>query len=150
MPQRRLRRQRCPLARLVAIEEPSDSPSQANSNVSHNDLLHATALLSLETARKVRLLSSVTTRTIFVPDTAALSTPMKALVASGRSYHETEHAYAWAQLILATLGYAATTYPLLHGRPYATMPRPHPTPIHYWTTSYSASWSAAMPVTVAT
>ena len=86
-------------------------PSQASSNVSHNDLLHATALLSLETARKVRLLSSVTTRTIFVPDTAALSTPMKALAARDRSYHETEHAYAWAQLILATLEYAADSIP---------------------------------------
>ena len=86
-------------------------PPQVNSNVSHSDLLHATALLSLETARKVRLLSSVTTRTIFIPDTAALGTPMRALAARDRSYHETEHAYAWAQLILATLEHAADSMP---------------------------------------
>ena len=36
---------------------------------------------------------------------------MKAQAARDRSYHETEQAYAWAQLILATLEYAADSMP---------------------------------------
>ena len=43
-----------------------------------------------------------------------------------------------------------TACPLLHERPYAIMLRLLRMLIHYWTTSYSASWSAAMQAMAAT
>ena len=43
-----------------------------------------------------------------------------------------------------------TACPPLHGRPYVIMLRLPRMLTHYWMTSYSASWSAAMLATAAT
>jgi hypothetical protein len=70
------------------------------------DLLRSTALLSLETARKVRLLNSVATRTVFIPDHSPVASTVRIIAARDRTYRDTEHVYTWAELVLAVLEHA--------------------------------------------
>ena len=79
-------------------------PAQQDASLADGaDLLHSTAKLALETARKLRCLSAVVVRTVAIPDSTPCGQKARILAEQARSYIETEHAYAWAQLVLIVL-----------------------------------------------
>ena len=94
-----------------AIAAPVSSPFQAphggrpQGPTWHSDkeLLHATARLSIETARNVRMLTAIAVRTLSVPALSQCGPPVRAVAEQPRTYAEHEPAYTWAQLVLLAL-----------------------------------------------
>ena len=76
------------------------------------DLLHATARLSLHTARRVRLLSAVVLRTLLIPDNSSAGPSIKNIATQEKQYSDLEACYTWAQLLLAVLALPASTLPV--------------------------------------
>ena len=71
----------------------------------HNsgDLLHRTARLALDTARKVRDLTAACARAIAIPDSSCYRPPVQTLAEGPRTYVDAEFSYQWAQLVLIVL-----------------------------------------------
>ena len=67
------------------------------------DLLTSTARLALQTARQVRMLTSVVLRTIPVPDSSRLAQQLGAIARRTPQYMEDAQAVTWALTVLALL-----------------------------------------------
>ena len=67
------------------------------------DLLTTTARLALQTARQVRMLTSVVLRTITVPDSSRLAQQLGAIARRTLQYTEDAQAVTWALVVLALL-----------------------------------------------
>ena len=101
----------------LAVAAPPSAPPQRGArgarraDAGDGGLLRSTALLSLETARKLRALTAAMVRTTGIPDSSGCGMQVKALAETERTYLDTEPCYVWAQLILVILGCACPEMP---------------------------------------